>query len=124
MHSSTRWARRARSSSVTGRPWQALRTPARTLPRLNGSLAPERLVTVRLAVSIVVKRRPHSGHWRRRRMELPSSVVRESMTRESVCRQNGQRSEEHTSELQSHVNLVCRLLLEKKKKKKKNIACC
>src|SRR6267142_6347942 len=30
------------------------------------------------------------------------------------------RSEEHTSELQSHVNLVCRLLLEKKKKKKKH----
>ena len=28
------------------------------------------------------------------------------------------RSEEHTSELQSLVNLVCRLLLEKKKKKK------
>src|SRR4051812_26971014 len=27
----------------------------------------------------------------------------------------GDRSEEHTSELQSHVNLVCRLLLEKKK---------
>src|SRR5260370_19298860 len=27
----------------------------------------------------------------------------------------GQRSEEHTSELQSHLNLVCRLLLEKKK---------
>src|SRR5690242_21041655 len=26
-----------------------------------------------------------------------------------------ERSEEHTSELQSHVNLVCRLLLEKKK---------
>src|SRR4051812_49657354 len=31
------------------------------------------------------------------------------------------RSEEHTSELQSHVNLVCRLLLEKKKKKKRNV---
>src|SRR5438270_7806692 len=29
------------------------------------------------------------------------------------------RSEEHTSELQSQSNLVCRLLLEKKKKKKK-----
>src|SRR5260370_6412602 len=28
----------------------------------------------------------------------------------------GVRSEEHTSELQSHLNLVCRLLLEKKKK--------
>src|SRR5690242_21301065 len=32
------------------------------------------------------------------------------------------RSEEHTSELQSHVNLVCRLLLEKKKKKRCNYA--
>src|SRR5215204_6975268 len=31
----------------------------------------------------------------------------------------GCRSEEHTSELQSHSDLVCRLLLEKKKKKKK-----
>src|SRR5438105_11096933 len=30
------------------------------------------------------------------------------------------RSEEHTSELQSRVDLVCRLLLEKKKKKQKN----
>src|SRR3954464_16103980 len=29
------------------------------------------------------------------------------------------RSEEHTSELQSHDNLVCRLLLEKKKKQKR-----
>src|SRR5437773_11083309 len=32
---------------------------------------------------------------------------------------NEYRSEEHTSELQSHHDLVCRLLLEKKKKKKK-----
>ena len=31
------------------------------------------------------------------------------------------RSEEHTSELQSLTNLVCRLLLEKKKKQKKNL---
>src|SRR5260370_30830199 len=30
----------------------------------------------------------------------------------------GRRSEEHTSELQSHLNLVCRLLLEKKKNTK------
>src|SRR5690242_21210455 len=36
---------------------------------------------------------------------LPKTVV---LTSEEV------RSEEHTSELQSHVNLVCRLLLEKK----------
>src|SRR5438874_9668645 len=32
----------------------------------------------------------------------------------------GNRSEEHTSELQSRRDLVCRLLLEKKKKKKSN----
>src|SRR2546422_7649557 len=31
----------------------------------------------------------------------------------------GRRSEEHTSELQSRLHLVCRLLLEKKKKKEK-----
>src|SRR5690242_21514450 len=33
----------------------------------------------------------------------------------SVKSSSSRRSEEHTSELQSHVNLVCRLLLEKKK---------
>src|SRR5260221_9488129 len=32
-----------------------------------------------------------------------------------------QRSEEHTSELQSHSDLVCRLLLEKKKKRKTKV---
>src|SRR5438270_9558684 len=40
------------------------------------------------------------------------------------CRQGGGRhpgrSEEHTSELQSQSNLVCRLLLEKKNKKRNN----
>src|SRR5687768_18093342 len=35
----------------------------------------------------------------------------------------GRRSEEHTSELQSRLHLVCRLLLEKKKKKKKKKTC-
>src|SRR5260370_29813536 len=33
------------------------------------------------------------------------------------------RSEEHTSELQSHLNLVCRLLLEKKKRKRGRLTC-
>src|SRR2546430_13640074 len=32
-----------------------------------------------------------------------------------ICRMPPERSEEHTSELQSQSNLVCRLLLEKKK---------
>src|SRR5260370_19975481 len=45
----------------------------------------------------------------------PLGRVRESKS--SFTKQVQQRSEEHTSELQSHLNLVCRLLLEKKKKK-------
>src|SRR5256885_3755538 len=36
--------------------------------------------------------------------------------RAPVAHRRGMRSEEHTSELQSPCNLVCRLLLEKKKK--------
>src|SRR2546430_8135467 len=36
----------------------------------------------------------------------------------------GTRSEEHTSELQSQSNLVCRLLLEKKNIQHSSIACC
>src|SRR5438874_8572486 len=44
---------------------------------------------------------------------LPSGLV--------GWRQSIARSEEHTSELQSRRDLVCRLLLEKKKKKKSNL---
>src|SRR5438034_1569094 len=39
-----------------------------------------------------------------------------SQTRYNSSRLHSIRSEEHTSELQSHSDLVCRLLLEKKKK--------
>src|SRR5215204_7350038 len=38
------------------------------------------------------------------------------------CCSSRSRSEEHTSELQSHSDLVCRLLLEKKKTKKKSLS--
>src|SRR2546425_1837901 len=38
-------------------------------------------------------------------------------------RRRGQRSEEHTSELQSLAYLVCRLLLEKKKKRERKPQC-
>src|SRR5687768_17954848 len=45
--------------------------------------------------------------------------VRELLARvRAVLRRLDERSEEHTSELQSRLHLVCRLLLEKKKKKK------
>src|SRR5438270_6555942 len=43
----------------------------------------------------------------------PRSATPSEATHENQCRRG--RSEEHTSELQSQSNLVCRLLLEKKK---------
>src|SRR6266550_6331609 len=43
---------------------------------------------------------------------------RENRIRRSRPGRGPRRSEEHTSELQSRLHLVCRLLLEKKKKKK------
>src|SRR5206468_12232535 len=63
----------------------------------------------------------------RRRVDRPvvSAVLRQPCRRRRRhgCRKTaettGRRSEEHTSELQSRSDLVCRLLLEKKKKKKK-----
>src|SRR5476649_3016860 len=46
-----------------------------------------------------------------------SSVMRSATSCFGCSRRWRARSEEHTSELQSHSDLVCRLLLEKKKKK-------
>src|SRR5688572_32588101 len=46
-----------------------------------------------------------------------SSLQAERVWHLLVAAQQTQRSEEHSSELQSQSNLVCRLLLEKKKKK-------
>src|SRR5437016_8530328 len=43
-------------------------------------------------------------------------IEEEMETHDRAKKSAGQRSEEHTSELQSLTNLVCRLLLEKKKK--------
>src|SRR2546426_2657000 len=51
----------------------------------------------------------------RRRLTVPVRA-RRSDRPERLCKKAGDRSEEHTSELQSPCNLVCRLLLEKKKK--------
>src|SRR5437588_2732747 len=50
----------------------------------------------------------------------PAQGWRTASTRPSRARPSpGRRSEEHTSELQSHSDLVCRLLLEKKKDESK-----
>src|SRR2546429_9693555 len=60
---------------------------------------------------------------------FPISILRNCLTRKSAAappesttsrkQKHPSRSEEHTSELQSRLHLVCRLLLEKKKKKEK-----
>src|SRR5438132_9134110 len=55
--------------------------------------------------------RPPHGQARKARLPDPPFVPDRVVAR----------SEEHTSELQSHSDLVCRLLLEKKKKKKPTI---
>src|SRR5690242_21405753 len=66
---------------------------------------------------------------RRNARAVLQQVQRDPLTREDRAQRSADgaddgaafervpRSEEHTSELQSHVNLVCRLLLEKKKTK-------
>src|SRR5207247_11309121 len=59
-----------------------------------------------LAASSPGSARKFGGSWNRTGPSLPPSRVARD------------RSEEHTSELQSRVDLVCRLLLEKKKKQK------
>src|SRR2546427_7974762 len=47
---------------------------------------------------------------------VAASIPRANRMRPHPASRRGMRSEEHTSELQSQSNLVCRLLLEKKKK--------
>src|SRR5256885_16001826 len=65
------------------------------------------------AMACVRSRRGSSSQALSRRLPMP---VMQVSSREN----NVGRSEEHTSELQSPCNLVCRLLLEKKKKKYKH----
>src|SRR2546430_5438573 len=57
----------------------------------------------------------HGEFWRL--ADLQESMLGADV---AIFRQVPARSEEHTSELQSQSNLVCRLLLEKKKKNKLN----
>src|SRR6266540_5519939 len=74
----------------------------------------------------IVHSSPTTRHWRTswdlvRRMTRVLCGTRGCWTSCSNTRfrPTARRSEEHTSELQSHHDLVCRLLLEKKKKNKK-----
>src|SRR5690242_21445953 len=61
---------------------------------------------------------PVNRYWRG---SAAANVLRRNARTSAHESARSVRSEEHTSELQSHVNLVCRLLLEKKKKKKQKL---
>src|SRR5690606_41918365 len=99
--------------------------------------APSELYTLSLHDALPISRRSPcedcAAPWRQARRRLPASVAsrpdgiaalgaaaaRASTSLRSARRPRSRlcfRSEEHTSELQSRENLVCRLLLEKKKK--------
>src|SRR5256886_12318054 len=60
-------------------------------------------------------RRPRVGQERARRDRVPAMSGRILVVDDQRAIAEMMRSEEHTSELQSQSNLVCRLLLEKKK---------
>src|SRR5437588_8663633 len=60
-----------------------------------------------------------SGELRISNFMLWQAAYSEIYVTETLWRTS--RSEEHTSELQSHSDLVCRLLLEKKKQKKERV---
>src|SRR2546430_10892613 len=78
----------------------------------------------------VERRRPRSDPRRTRLLIVGSGPTFRNRNRDGrrASHQRNRvdrcRSEEHTSELQSQSNLVCRLLLEKKKTKVRDTACC
>src|SRR5438477_9494741 len=84
--------------------------------------APTEIYTLSLhdALPICFGLQKHNGERRQSQAHRVGTVVAGSWIRfhatEIALAASPVRSEEHTSELQSHVNLVCRLLLEKKKK--------
>src|SRR5438105_10499898 len=68
----------------------------------------------------MIRRPPRSTLFPYTTLFRSSSVIGVARAGAGYCKETfacGARSEEHTSELQSRVDLVCRLLLEKKKKK-------
>src|SRR5260221_7851409 len=87
-----RWPRPPKPSTATTSPYSAWAVSA-----ISACNTPSRWVSKRWASRAARTRHRSPGSW-------ASGALR---------------SEEHTSELQSHSDLVCRLLLEKKKKKKK-----
>src|SRR2546429_941115 len=64
---------------------------------------------------------PYTTLFRSARVSSPPPAIQNTVLSRSSLEYSSDRSEEHTSELQSRLHLVCRLLLEKKKKKNDNL---
>src|SRR2546430_6013261 len=93
------------------RPPRSTLFPYTTLFR---SQCPRRSVRIRMDGHVAARLPSNEFHsWRLRRPQLPHSHT--PILPYSHTHLPPPRSEEHTSELQSQSNLVCRLLLEKKK---------
>src|SRR5260370_14983611 len=76
----------------------------------------------RFAIPPGVREPPRGWAIRRACPAQRIPFVRDAGRREQSVEGSNPRSEEHTSELQSHLNLVCRLLLEKKNNAPSTIA--
>src|SRR5688572_32829892 len=92
-------------------PARNVRDPSRTSFSLFHDAPSSPLYTLSLHDALPISDGPHAvPHARPAAADAPDTDARDDPLRASVSR-----SEEHTSELQSQSNLVCRLLLEKKK---------
>src|SRR5438034_3197743 len=111
------WASATRSgskdaafSTAAAQKWTASYAPAAML-----ASTPNRFLNLALNACMLL-----SGLYAEKWLSWTKPSIGSAMEGRSCCsRKQSIRSEEHTSELQSHSDLVCRLLLEKKKKMKK-----
>src|SRR5688572_32036627 len=90
--------------------------------------APTEIYTLSLHDALPIFRgrklwRPSGARYVTMFWKAPLKPIATSADPETTGSSDGARSEEHTSELQSQSNLVCRLLLEKKKKIKMRKSC-
>src|SRR2546427_2146400 len=110
------------TSTAPSTPSSCSQASARSDARSAGSVSS---VTRKMRSALVSAARVASSGAEVVSMSTTWWVVSRSFRTASVCSlvsaSGPSRSEEHTSELQSQSNLVCRLLLEKKKKQKKKL---
>src|SRR5256885_8392506 len=93
------------------RPPRSTLFPYTTLFRSHRIIAGQRTLRVRL-FEIIFERHQEKSL----RETVGPLLINDSLGRKKTCFEEDGRSEEHTSELQSPCNLVCRLLLEKKQR--------